>query len=138
MFVARVVRTSRPRADVLSVQCRPAISQCRVKGISGEMDGWMDGWMETGTRVRPLYISSDGTVSPWVPLFFVSFYVFVGPTHSARAPARSPLPSDTQIAQQTTQRSGPMGWSRNHASGLALSDGRLKSVFWKIGSRTIA
>ena len=104
MFVARVVRTSRPRADVLSVQCRPAISQCRVKGISGEMDGWMDGWMETGTRVRPLYISSDGTVSPWVPLFFVSFYVFVGPTLSARAsPARSLLPSDTRIAQQTAQ-----------------------------------
>jgi hypothetical protein len=27
---------------------------------------------------RPLYIAPDGTVSNWVPLFFVSFYVFVG------------------------------------------------------------
>jgi hypothetical protein len=28
--------------------------------------------------LRPLYIAVDGTVSPWVPVFFVFFYVFVG------------------------------------------------------------
>ncbi len=44
----------------------------------------MVGWILMGIgRARvcsPLYIDSDGVVHDWVPIFFVSFVVIVGPT----------------------------------------------------------